>query len=90
VDKYDKRDKRNFLHLQKGGFMRDTTKILTTSDIARHCGVSRKSVIRWIEQGRIKAYRTPGGHYRIQQTNFLDFLEQFDMPTDFARSVETA
>lgn len=62
--------------------MRDNARILTTGDVARYCGVSRMGVLRWIRQGKLKAYRTPGGHYRIRIADFRDFLEEYDIPAD--------
>jgi CheY-like chemotaxis protein len=41
-------------------------------------------VIRWIQQGKLKAYTTPGGHYRIRVADFRDFLERFRIPVDEA------
>jgi excisionase family DNA binding protein len=41
-------------------------------------------VLRWIRQGKLKAYTTPGGHYRIRVADFRDFLERFDIPVDEA------
>lgn len=62
--------------------MKDNTAPLTTGDVARYCGVSRMGVIRWIRQGKLKAYSTPGGHYRIRLSDFRAFLERFDIPVD--------
>jgi excisionase family DNA binding protein len=60
--------------------MEHHAKPLTTGDVARYCGVSRMAVIRWIKQEKLKAYTTPGGHYRIRVADFRDFLQAFDMP----------
>ena len=60
--------------------MEGNVRPLTTGDVAQYCGVSRMGVIRWIGQGKLKAYTTPGGHYRIQVADFRDFLEEFDIP----------
>jgi excisionase family DNA binding protein len=60
--------------------MKRHAKPLTTGDVARYCGVSRMAVIRWIKQGKLKAYTTPGGHYRVRVADFRGFLEAFDMP----------
>ena len=62
--------------------MEGNAKPLTTGDVAQYCGVSRMGVIRWIRQGKLKAYTTPGGHYRIRVTDFRDFLREFDIPID--------
>lgn len=61
--------------------MKDGAK-LTAGEVARYCGVSRRGVNRWIRQGKLKAYKTPGGHYRIRKADFRNFLEQFEMPVD--------
>lgn len=54
---------------------------LTTGDVAKYCGVSFRTVIRWIEGGRLKAYRLPGrGDNRIHVDEFLRFLGEHDMP----------
>ena len=35
---------------------------LTTRDFARHHGVHVKTVWRWIEEGRVQAFKCPGGY----------------------------
>lgn len=55
---------------------------MTTSDVAHYCGVTRQGVIKWIKQGKLKAYTTPGGHYRIWKVDFRAFLEEHNLPVD--------
>lgn len=56
-------------------------KPLTTGQIATHCGVNYRTVIRWIERGELQAHRLPGrGDYRVQVQDFLAFLERHDIP----------
>lgn len=55
-------------------------KFLTTGDVADYCQVSRSSVFRWIRDGKLHAFTTPGGHYRISQKDFKGFLAQYGMP----------
>lgn len=57
-------------------------KPLTTGDIARYCHVSQVGVLKWIKSGKLKAYATPGGHYRILGRDFRQFLKQYNMPID--------
>ena len=57
-------------------------KLLTTSDVASYCGVSSVTVTRWIRGGKLKAYTTPGGHYRIRKQDFREFLEASGLPVD--------
>jgi len=59
-------------------------KLLTTGDVARYCQVSPVTVFRWIKNGKLKAYTTPGGHHRIRQSDFRDFLISNGMPIDEA------
>ena len=50
---------------------------LTTTELARLCGVSRFTVINWVNQGKIRAMRTMGKHYRIPVSEAIAFLETF-------------
>ncbi|MHC4876597.1 MAG: response regulator [Planctomycetota bacterium] len=55
--------------------------ILTTGEIAKYCGVNFRTVIRWIERGRLKAYQLPGrGDNRVTVEDFVDFLKENNMP----------
>lgn len=38
------------------------------------------TIIRWIEEGRIKAYKTPGGHRRIMRADLEDFCRRAGIP----------
>jgi excisionase family DNA binding protein len=53
---------------------------LTTGEVARHCYVSNAAVRGWIRSSKLKAYRTPGGHYRIKRGDFAAFLDKHGMP----------
>src|SRR5687768_9302290 len=55
-------------------------KSYTTYEIAQFCGLTVKVITHWIGQGKLSAYRTPGGHRRIRQGDFLVFLKQYQMP----------
>ena len=59
-------------------------KPLTTGQVASYCHVSHVTVLKWIKEGRLKAYTIPSGHYRIQKEDFHDFLVQHKMPVDEA------
>ena len=52
---------------------------LSTSEAARHLGVSLSTIRRWSDMGHLRGYRTPGGQRRfsIEQLDaFLASLEQ--------------
>lgn len=58
------------------------TKALSTGQAAKYCHVSQPTIINWIKRGNLRAYTTPGGHYRILLRDFLSFLERHEMPVD--------
>ncbi len=57
------------------------TDVLTTGEAAKFCGVNFRTIIRWIERGRLKAYKLPGrGDHRIVVKDFVLFLQENSMP----------
>lgn len=48
---------------------------LTTTELARLCGVSRFTIINWVDQGKIGTTRTLGGHHRIPISEAMTFLK---------------
>lgn len=55
-------------------------KIYTTYQIGKFCQVNIRTVIRWIETGKLKAYSTPGGHRRVKWSDLINFLVENRMP----------
>jgi excisionase family DNA binding protein len=53
---------------------------LTTGIVARHCGVSKVTVLRWIENGNLTAFRLPGGQNRIHRDDFFAFAAKHRIP----------
>jgi excisionase family DNA binding protein len=53
---------------------------LTTGAVARHCGVSKVTVLRWIEKGNLTAFRLPGGQNRIHRDDFYAFADRHNIP----------
>lgn len=53
---------------------------LTTGQIAKYCHVTHRGVLKWVESGKLRAYRTPGMHSRVSIEDFLHFLKQYNMP----------
>ena len=54
--------------------------ILTVFKASKHCKVSPKTIINWIEAGHIKAYKTVGGHRRISQADLETFMRKQGIP----------
>ena len=55
-------------------------KPLSTTKVAKHCHVSHAAVCNWVKAGKLKAYRTPGGQYRIEPKVLLAFMKDHGMP----------
>ena len=53
---------------------------ITTGFVAKRCGVCNVTVLRWIEKGRLPAFRLPDGHYRIRRDDFTGFLTKYMIP----------
>ena len=53
---------------------------ITTSFVAEHCGVSTVTVLEWIEEKRLPAFRLPKGHYRIYRDDFIEFMSKYNIP----------
>jgi excisionase family DNA binding protein len=47
---------------------------LTTGQTASHCQVSTPTLKTWIREGRLRAFKTPGGHARIAVEEFTELL----------------
>lgn len=47
---------------------------MTTTDVARLCGVSRFTILNWAKEGKIKTIRTVGRHHRIRESEALYLL----------------
>lgn len=54
-------------------------KYITTGEAARLCGVGINTVKRWIQKGQLKSVVTPGGHWRIKESDFSQFLHAHNM-----------
>lgn len=55
-------------------------KPLSTTKVATHCHVSHAAVCNWVKAGKLKAYRTPGGQYRIEPKVLVAFMKEHGMP----------
>ncbi|MFH1415632.1 MAG: helix-turn-helix domain-containing protein [Elusimicrobiota bacterium] len=54
--------------------------IFTTREVGVYCGVDLTTVINWIKAGRLKAYKTAGGHRRIREAELKKFMKKYSMP----------
>jgi excisionase family DNA binding protein len=56
------------------------TRYFTSHEVATLVQVSPSSVLKWIDQGKLKAFRTPGGHRRVGSPELVDFLRVHQLP----------
>ena len=54
--------------------------ILTVFKASKTCNVSPKTIINWIESGHISAYKTVGGHRRIEKADLVAFMTKQGIP----------
>ena len=57
-----------------------TNAFLTSHAVAELIGVSPSTVLSWIDKGLLPAFRTPGGHRRVEPSALLEFLRAHQMP----------
>jgi excisionase family DNA binding protein len=63
------------------GTSTETPPVLTSREAGRRCGVSFRTVIRWIERGELPAFRLPGrGDYRIALVDLQAFARRHGLP----------
>jgi excisionase family DNA binding protein len=55
-------------------------RLLTSHEVGDLLQVNPSSVKKWVNDGRIAAFRTPGGHRRIRVADLVDFLQRHAMP----------
>ncbi len=54
--------------------------VYTTYQISQFLSVDITTVMTWIDDGKLAAYKTPGGHRRVPHKDFLEFLKKYKMP----------
>ena len=55
-------------------------RLLTSHEVGVLLQVNPSSINKWVNDGRIPAFRTPGGHRRIRVSDLLVFLNEHNMP----------
>lgn len=56
---------------------------LGVGQAAQICRVTPRTINNWIRAGKLKAYATPGGHFRIWPADLREFLEANKMDIEF-------
>jgi predicted site-specific integrase-resolvase len=58
----------------------NTNELITVKRIAEYCLVNPTTVRRWVKDGKLSCMKLPSGYCRVTVKEFVDFLEQHDMP----------
>ena len=54
--------------------------VLSVNQVGLYCQVSPQTIVNWINTGKLKAYKTAGGHRRIVKSDLDEFLKKHNMP----------
>ena len=63
--------------------------VLTVFKASQYCNVSSKTIINWVESGHIKAYKTVGGHRRINRSDIEAFMKKQGIPIPETTQLDT-
>ena len=63
-------------------------KLIKTQEVAKICRVAQGTVIRWINEGRLPASTTAGGHNRVRLNDLVVFLRNLNLPIPSELSIE--
>jgi len=55
--------------------MNDTMRLLTTNEVAQRCGVTPRTVARWIRDDVLKAIKLNGHTWRVREGDLEEFIE---------------
>lgn len=53
--------------------------VLSALEVAKVCGVVNQTAINWIKNGRLKAFKTPGGQFRVYPEDLFEFMKEREM-----------
>ncbi len=53
--------------------------VFSALEVSRICGVVNQTVINWINSGYLKAFKTPGGQFRIYPVELVVFMRKRKM-----------
>ncbi len=57
--------------------------VYTTGEVARICGVTIRTVIKWFESGALKGFKIPNSRdRRIPRENLISFMKEHGFPLD--------
>lgn len=67
-------------------------RLISAAAAGRLLDVDRSTVARWIAQGKLPAFRTPGGHWRVRRVDVERVMREadtFTLPDGALRVVDS-
>jgi excisionase family DNA binding protein len=58
---------------------RARSRLLSATQVARHCGVDLKTIHNWANKGKIPCHRTTGRHLRFRPLDVVSFLRAYEL-----------
>lgn len=55
----------------------------SSEDAAKILHVTRTTIGTWIKEGKLKAYKLPGGRHRIPHEFMVEFMKEFGIPMQY-------
>lgn len=52
-------------------------RLFTTEDLSKMFQVSKSTIKRWTEEGKLHCFRTPGGHRKFNQSSIQEFIVRY-------------
>ena len=52
--------------------------LLTTDNVSKILHVGKSTVKRWTEEGKLKCFRTPGGHRKFKVESVQEFIRNYE------------
>ena len=56
-----------------------TRQVYSALEVSRICNVVNQTAINWINAGHLKAFKTPGGQYRVYPEDLAEFMKSRQM-----------
>ncbi len=51
--------------------------LYTTEDVSRMFHVSKSTIKRWTDEGKLRCFKTPGGHRKFNLSSVYDFISLY-------------
>lgn len=60
-------------------YQEEKSKVYSALEVANICGVVNQTAINWIRNNHLKAFKTPGGQFRVYPDDLAEFMQKRSM-----------